>query len=292
MKIFLHPLRAARPSGRAFTLVEIVLSLAIVAIALVAIIGVLPIGLRVQSDNQEESIISADAAIWMEAFRNGAQGATYFDPHYPLKPANPPPAPLFNIHEIKVHWEEWRRSTGGLIRTNTANPYRDRFQRDNELIGLLSRPKYPYGVFNAAHPNNPADDVYTNWIVYADVRALNGNMADLGADMDFAFKYRLTPEIVPLFGVSPNHLQTTNGVGLPILETNLFELRLNFQWPLVVGQGGGYQTQTNFAKSLTFRTIISGQQLILEHPDTGELLYFVQPRQYSYLTNTVTQVNP
>jgi prepilin-type N-terminal cleavage/methylation domain-containing protein len=284
MKLFPNPLRAGRRPERAFTLVEIVLSLAIVAIALVAIIGVLPIGLNVQTDNQEESIISADAAIWMEAFRNGAQGASYFDPN-PNKLEPPPPAPLFNIHEIKVQRVVRRMSTDQVL-TEDIN-YFNEFQRDNELIGLLSRPKYQF---------NPAADLYTNWIVYADVRALNGNMADLAADMDFAFKYRLTPEIVPLLGVNPNHLQTTNAAGafipLPILETNLFELRLNFQWPLVVGQGGGYRAQTRFAKSLTFRTIISGQQLILPHPDTGELLYFVQPRQYSYLTNIVTQVNP
>jgi prepilin-type N-terminal cleavage/methylation domain-containing protein len=286
MKLFRNPLRAGRRPERAFTLVEIVLSLAIVAIALVAIIGVLPIGLNVQTDNQEESIISADAAMWMEAFRNGAQGASYFDPN-PNKLENPPPAPLFNIHEIKVQQVVRRMSTDQVL-TEDIN-YFNEFQRDNELIGLLSRPKYQF---------NPAADLYTNWIVYADVRALNGNMADLAADMDFAFKYRLTPEIVPLLGVNPNHLQTTNAAGafipLPILETNLFELRLNFQWPLVVGQGGGYRAQTRFAKSLTFRTIISGQQLIVPHPDTGELLYFVQPRQYSYpyLTNIVTQVNP
>lgn len=284
MKLFPNPLRPGRRPERAFTLVEIVLSLAIVAIALVAIIGVLPIGLNVQTDNQEESIISADAAMWMEAFRNGAQGASYFDPN-PNKLENPPKAPLFNIHEIKVQQVVRRMSTDQVL-TEDIN-YFDEFQRDNELIGLLSRPKYQF---------NPAADLYTNWIVYADVRALNGNMADLAADMDFAFKYRLTPEIVPLLGVNPNHLQTTNAAGafipLPILETNLFELRLNFQWPLVVGQGGGYRAQTNFAKRLTFRTIISGQQLIVPHPDTGELLYFVQPRQYSYLTNIVTQVNP
>jgi prepilin-type N-terminal cleavage/methylation domain-containing protein len=286
MKLFRNPLRAGRRPERAFTLVEIVLSLAIVAIALVAIIGVLPIGLNVQSDNQEESIISADAAMWMEAFRNGAQGASYFDPN-PNKLANPPKAPLFNIHEIKVQQVVRQMSTDQVL-TEDIN-YFNEFQRDNELIGLLSRPKYQF---------DPINDVYTNWIVYADVRALNGNMADLAADMDFAFKYRLTPEIVPLLGVNPRHLQTTNAAGafipLPILETNLFELRLNFQWPLVVGQGGGYRAQTRFAKSLTFRTIISGQQLILEHPDTRELLYFVQPRQYSYpyLTNIVTQVNP
>src|SRR5690606_32669897 len=154
----------------------------------------------------------------------------------------PPKAPLFNIDEIKVQQVVRRMPTDQVISDITT--YTNLFTRDNELIGLLSRPKYPYNLYNPAHPTNPTADLYTNWIVYADVRALNGNMADLAADMDFAFKYRLTPEIVPLLGVSNNHLQTTNAAGafipLPILETNLFELRLNFQWPLVVGQGGGY----------------------------------------------------
>ena len=75
MKLSLNPGRSSQRAERAFTLVEIVLSLAIIAIAMIAIIGVIPIGLNVQTENQEESIISTDAGIWMEAFREGAEGA-------------------------------------------------------------------------------------------------------------------------------------------------------------------------------------------------------------------------
>src|SRR6185369_11296057 len=58
----------------AFTLIEIAISLAIIAFALVAIIGVLPIGLNVQRDNREETIINHDATMIMDAMRSGARG--------------------------------------------------------------------------------------------------------------------------------------------------------------------------------------------------------------------------
>src|ERR1017187_7333323 len=67
------PLPAPR-SCRAFTMIEIAISLAIIGFALVAIIGVLPIGMNVQKDNREETIINQDATVLMDAIRNCAQG--------------------------------------------------------------------------------------------------------------------------------------------------------------------------------------------------------------------------
>jgi type II secretory pathway pseudopilin PulG len=55
-------------------MVEIAICLAIIGFALVAIIGVLPIGMNTQRDNREETIINQDATEFMEAIRNGAQG--------------------------------------------------------------------------------------------------------------------------------------------------------------------------------------------------------------------------
>ena len=57
-----------------FTMVEIAICLAIIGFALVAIIGVLPIGMNTQRDNREETIINQDATVFIEAIRNGAQG--------------------------------------------------------------------------------------------------------------------------------------------------------------------------------------------------------------------------
>lgn len=60
-----------RHATRAFTMVEVALSLAIVAFAMVAIIGVMPAGLNVQKENREDTIISQDAAVILEAIRGG-----------------------------------------------------------------------------------------------------------------------------------------------------------------------------------------------------------------------------
>src|ERR1035437_5676628 len=67
--------RGTRPSERAFTMVEIAICLAIIGFALVAIIGVLPLGMNTQRDNREETIINQDATVLLEAVRNGTHGA-------------------------------------------------------------------------------------------------------------------------------------------------------------------------------------------------------------------------
>lgn len=56
-------------------MVEIALAVAIIAFALVAIIGVLPAGLQVQKENREDTLMVQDGSYFMEALRNGAQGA-------------------------------------------------------------------------------------------------------------------------------------------------------------------------------------------------------------------------
>src|ERR1035441_1233925 len=65
--------RVSRVAG--FTMVEIAISLAIIGIALVAILGVLPIGLRMQRANREQTVINQDATVFIEAIRGGARGA-------------------------------------------------------------------------------------------------------------------------------------------------------------------------------------------------------------------------
>src|SRR6185295_11838839 len=74
MKLARHSQYPPRRSESAFTMVEIAISLAIIAFALVAIIGVLPLGLDVQKENRQETIINQDAGYFMDAIRNGARG--------------------------------------------------------------------------------------------------------------------------------------------------------------------------------------------------------------------------
>lgn len=66
-------INADRRSEAAFTMVEIALCIGIIGFALVAIIGVLPTGLRVQKDNRDDTVLGQDASIFLEAIRSGAQ---------------------------------------------------------------------------------------------------------------------------------------------------------------------------------------------------------------------------
>src|SRR5881396_16777 len=61
----------------AFTMVEIAISLGVIAIALVAILGVLPTGVRVQRDNREDTILNQEGMFWLEAIRSGSRGLDY-----------------------------------------------------------------------------------------------------------------------------------------------------------------------------------------------------------------------
>lgn len=54
-------------------MVEIAIALAVIAFALIAIIGVLPIGLQTQRDNREETLVNQDARLLVEAIKSGAR---------------------------------------------------------------------------------------------------------------------------------------------------------------------------------------------------------------------------
>ena len=64
----------ARSRRAGFTMVEVALALGVMAFALVAIIGVLPSGMKVQRENREDTIINQDLSYVLEAIRSGARG--------------------------------------------------------------------------------------------------------------------------------------------------------------------------------------------------------------------------
>jgi len=76
-------------------MVEIALSLAVVAFALVAILGVLPTGMTVQKENREDTLINQEGRYWIEAIRTGARGLHDLTNHVesievlPTKPGAP-----------------------------------------------------------------------------------------------------------------------------------------------------------------------------------------------------------
>jgi type II secretory pathway pseudopilin PulG len=60
-------------SEAGFTMAEIAIALGVIAVALIAIIGILPSGLQVQRDNREETIINQDARVLLQAIRTGGR---------------------------------------------------------------------------------------------------------------------------------------------------------------------------------------------------------------------------
>ncbi|MGI8966215.1 MAG: type II secretion system protein, partial [Limisphaerales bacterium] len=62
----LRVLRGGAPRSRAFTMIEIAISLAVIGFAVVAIIGVLPYGLQPQGRNHEDTLINQDGPYLLE----------------------------------------------------------------------------------------------------------------------------------------------------------------------------------------------------------------------------------
>src|SRR5436190_14857662 len=97
-----------------FTMIEIAICLAIVGFALVAIIGVLPLGIQVQSDNRQDTIINHDGAYFMDAIRKGA----------------PPDDLAFYVQQISI--TDTNNVQQLFFATNLIDNHR--------IIGLLSNP--------------------------------------------------------------------------------------------------------------------------------------------------------
>jgi type II secretory pathway pseudopilin PulG len=112
MKILNKAIRASA----GFTMIEIAICLAVIGFALVAIIGVLPMGIQVQTDNRQETIINHDGAYFMDAIRKGA-----------------PAEDLSNyVEQITLTFT----NAANVEYYHTTNIFRD----NHHIIGLLSNP--------------------------------------------------------------------------------------------------------------------------------------------------------
>ncbi len=125
-----------------FTMVEIAICLAIIGIALVAIIGVLPIGINVQRDNREETLIDQDATVLLENIRNGARGlddltnyvyaiTNYWTEYNAAGKVGGAPVNINGYTSAGAFIGPGYSSSVGLPLTNGVN-----------IIGLLSTPEY------------------------------------------------------------------------------------------------------------------------------------------------------
>src|SRR5512136_2753433 len=125
------------PAAAAFTMIEIAISLAVIGVALVAIIGILPSGMQVQKENREETIINQDASLWVEAIRDGAQGLDYLTNY------------VIAITNYVTQYDVTGRPVGGgpVGYTYESCSFRPPLLLTNgmRIVGLLSTPKYTPG---------------------------------------------------------------------------------------------------------------------------------------------------
>lgn len=195
-----------RRRERAFTMIEVALSLAIVAFALVAIMGVMPAGLNVQRENREETIISQDAEYLLEAIRMGVL-ATNLD------------VMRSNITLLEVQGNYNGSAVAPLSWTYgaTTNP-----PTIGQILVHLCRPS-SYVVGGSTNFNE----------VRLRFKGFSGNMASLagGTNLANSFQYELSTEIervrpgVAFYG--------SDVFRQSFLSNNLYSVKLTFRWPVL-----------------------------------------------------------
>jgi prepilin-type N-terminal cleavage/methylation domain-containing protein len=269
------------PQDAAFTLIEIAISLAVIGIALVAIIGVLPLGMNVQKENREATVINQDATVFLEAISKGARGLNDLTNY---------------VYAITNNWVLFNAS-GGVIGSGvngysfssssaSGTPYvpASPIWNGTNIVGLLSTPQFIYVNGAIFFPtNNLFSGGYSNHII-AYVRSISGaatekppqdNQIIRGGPNDSgdSFAYRI-------LCVNAAMAQDTNLFFNPPVQSaynrqlaaNLHELRLTFFWPIQPNGKVGTGRQS-------YRTLIAGQLM----PDTfaGNGLYFYQSQSFT-----------
>ncbi len=295
----------SRPSS-AFTMVEIAICLAIIGIALVAIIGVLPIGINTQKDNREETLINQDATVFIENIRNGTRGLDGLTNY---------------VYAITNSWTTYDNTgkpgvsgVNGYTYANfsIATPYPpggSPITNGACIIGLLSTPEYIDAKSGAPIANLINGGISNHVVAY--VHSLSGPAVEKPPqDNDIirsdSFGYKMICDNVPVAVNTPPAWQNqsynagaevlyngfswratattaaTDQPGLsPLwvqdsyiqqLDANLHELRLTFLWPLL--------PNGNVGRGLhTFATTVAGQ--VTQTITNGQSLYFFQPQTFT-----------
>ena len=272
---------AIRRSNSAFTMVEIAICLAIIGIALVAIIGVLPIGMHSQQDTREETVINEDAATLLPMIAHGLTGnddltnyiyaitnyVTLYDANGSVVKATTTCGYSYSGTSASIGVAPF---CSPVFLTNGAN-----------IVGLLRTPEYiavtnNYPAVPLLTNNAYLYPVYSNHVV-AYVHSISGLVSSkppqdnqLMQSDSFSYKVYVVNSGVGLDSSSydaPSNQQLWN---------NQHEVRLSFYYPLQPnGNVGPY--------SLSFRATVAGQ--LAPQFANGQLLYFYQPGTFEVNTN-------
>jgi len=271
---------------------EIAISLAIIGIALVAIIGVLPIGMNVQQDNRQETIINQDAGVLMEDIRNGSLGMNELTNY---------------VFAITNYWSKfvgaksgssgvnWYTYSGSFVAptyaiTRPANA--DPLTNGANIIGVLSTPEF------TDLDGNPTNNLFNGGIsnhIVASVYSISGLAAEkppqdntLMQQDSMAYHVFVVNAPIPFDTNNVIYNQNNSSVRAYADQMNnaLRELRLTFLYPLLpnghVGSGA----------PKTFRTLVAGQLVFQPNLANSGVtynpnLYVYQSQSFvnSYLTN-------
>jgi type II secretory pathway pseudopilin PulG len=256
MKLTPHKNSSPARCAEAFTMVEVALSLAIIAFAIVAVIGILPTGMQVQRTNREQTIINQDGQFILEVLKTGqtnvnllAQNLEWIESYTNISPS------------LVVGLEGRIDRTNLLQGTFTTNALAQR------IVGLLSTPRF---VINP----NASNSYYSNW-VQAKFVANSGPLADrltedsVTGTRDFAFAYLVTVDISPVV------LSSTASNAAPelgqVMQMNMYNLRVNLTWPV-------YPNGTVGPGRKSFHTVVAGK---LNRDTNG--LYQFRPNEFTGL---------
>jgi prepilin-type N-terminal cleavage/methylation domain-containing protein len=241
-------LRAWRRRGcRAFTMVEVAISLAIVGFALTAILGVLPAGMNVQKSNRDDTLINQEGLMMLEAIRNGTMN------FYTLTNM---------VDDVAVYCTNSKGVPKAYTNIVLNSPA--------QIMGLLS---IPSGALYQANKAGPS--MYATQVV-AKVRVKTGTVAQQGTNRDardFAFSYLLQPEI-RLFTNYGSYM-ATNPASLTNASLSLYELKLVLRWP-VFGKQGAWRAGN---RRQVFRTLVNASitNFLAAPTNNGIHWYFFDP---------------
>jgi type II secretory pathway pseudopilin PulG len=284
----------SRQGELAFTMIEIAIAIGVIGFALVAIIGILPTGLNVQKDNREDTLVSQDAAYFLDAIRNGATIVSSTG-----GPVIARSAQALDFLTNYVQTIRFDYVVNGA--TNNLNVYSN-FNSGAEIIGLLTTPQTNFA--NAFFSNNFFD-------VTATVRALSGpateqqSGANTGLSGAMAFTYNVEVMVTPFNSFAPSATNWAaaiqNGadpayvtllsnrwveanpnlgvVASPYITSqsgslvyNLFDVRLHFSWPVLPNGHTGPNHQT-------YRSLIAAQ---MAPAATNNVVgWFFQPQSFA-----------
>jgi prepilin-type N-terminal cleavage/methylation domain-containing protein len=249
-----------RAAQAGFTMIEIAICLAIIGVALVAIIGVLPLGMNMQRDNGQETVINQDASIFLEAIRNGSLAQDDLTNY------------VYAITNFSVYYTAARGKPTEQTYGTTS------FPNGAAIVGMLSTPQ-----FVSAANFWPIPNVYNGGIsnhIVAYVRSISGSAIEKPPqDNDIlredTFSYHVYCVNEPM-AVNTNVLRP--GAFEYQMANNLHELRLRFLYPVLPnGKVGAFH--------LTYRTLVSGRVVMqtnfFANANQVPYLYHYEPQNYT-----------